>query len=139
MLGSRCLQVKEARDNLEIVLHAMVDLFQEHLFLREGCPDSFLCLFTLGDVPHHQKQTLPVANGYSCSVQLNPEDAPVFSRGPPLQKTRCPPFHLPIVGDETRSALIDGLIRAQTTERQSFQFFESVAPHLAEPAIRIQE
>ncbi len=51
------LKIEQARDDLQVVLHAMVDLFEQEFFLLEGGAE--LCLGTLlpGDVGRHADES----------------------------------------------------------------------------------
>ena len=59
MFGSCRLLAEKTRYDLKVVLHAVVDLLEEHLFLLERCPDPFFRL--------HQRVQLSFFHiGYHC-------------------------------------------------------------------------
>ena len=87
----RSLKIEEARDDLEVVLHAMVDLLQQYFFLAKRCVDllctsrdSCLQFFSIRDVSndleHFRRDASCIPHGGY--LRFDPAEAPVLPAMP---------------------------------------------------------
>jgi hypothetical protein len=80
------LQCEEARDHLEVVLHPVVNLFQQCLLFDQGGGKTLVCLPALCFIPHHLGKSAQLAGVVvdSRGDSPAPEAATVFPYMPAL-------------------------------------------------------